>query len=82
MPIGNGPDYYNGNVPEEDRQVRLQKKVDDWFWSLDASFQRELLEDYYPDDSNLMSITDMWDGLDWNDKWDIYVSQKDEVIDY
>ena len=82
MPIGNGPDCYNGNVPEEDEQVRLQDKVEKWFYDLDETYQRELLEPYYPDDSNLMSTTEMWNGLDWNDKWDIYTNEKDEIIDY
>ena len=79
MPIGDGPDYYNGIVPEEDRQIALQEKVDKWFRGLDESYQREILDGYYPDKAHLMNIEEMWNGLDWNAKWEIYRDEKDEI---
>jgi len=79
MPIGNGPDYYDGNNRLEDEQIKLQNKVDKWFFDLDENYQFELLEPYYPDKAHLMGITEMWNGLDWNDKWEIYRDEKDEV---
>jgi len=80
MPIGNGPDYYNGINKEEDRQIELQEKVDKWWYSLDDNFKYELLEPYYPDDLVVMGMDGAWNGLDWNDKWDIYRGEKDEVV--
>ena len=66
---------------EEERQLRLKEKVDVWFFNLDSSYQFELLEPYYPDKAYLMDISEMWNGLDWNDKWDIYTDARDEVLD-
>ena len=82
MPIGNGPDCYNGNVPEEDRQIKLQEKVEAWWNSLDYDYKIELMENNYPDEANMIEVDEMWNGLDWNEKWDIYRGEKDEVIDY
>jgi len=80
MPIGDGPDCYNGIVPEEDRQVALQEKVDKWWYGLGDNYKRELLDAYYDDDK--VDLDQVWNGLDWNAKWEIYRDEKDEVIDY
>ena len=75
-------DYYNGNNKEEDRLVKLEDKVYDWWEDLDYSVQVELMEIEYSDNANLMSVDDMWEGLDWNAKLDIYIdySEKDEYM--
>ena len=80
MPIGNGPDYYDGINKEEDRQIELQEKVDKWWFFLNNNYKYELIECYYPDGADNISADEMWNGLDWNDKWDIYRGEKDEVI--
>jgi len=52
MPIGNGPDYYNGNVPEEDKQIKLYDKIERWWNSLSQSEKIDLWEEnqtYYGD---------------------------------
>ena len=67
MPIGNGPDIEQFNR-EEDRQIRLQDKVDKWWHSLDSNYQFELVEPYYPDRAHLMDVDEMWNGLDWSKK--------------
>lgn len=66
---------------EEERQLRLQEKVEEWWYGLDDNYKFELIESYYPDDAHLMNVDEMWNGLDWNDKWDIYRGEKDEVVD-
>lgn len=66
---------------EKEKQLRLQEKVDKWFFDLDDDYQLEILEPYYPDKSHLMGVNEMWRGLDWNDKWDIYRENRDEVVD-
>jgi len=75
-------DYYDGNNKEEDRLVKLGDKVQEWWDNLDCQLQVELMEIEYPDDSNLMSEDEMWDGLDWNEKLDIYINynEKDEYM--
>jgi len=71
MPIGNGPDIEQFNRKEEE-QIRLQDKVEKWWYSLDDNYKYELLESYYPDGLNLMEMDEAWNGLNWDDKWDIY----------
>ena len=77
--IGNGPDRYNGINREEERQIKLQGKVNEWWYDLDSNYKFELIEPYYPDKAHLMEIDEMWEGLDWNDKWEIYRDERDEV---
>ena len=72
MTIGNGPDYYNGNVPDEDEQIKLYDKIEKWWCILSEAFKRELMENFYPDDSNLMNVDEMWDGLSQLDKISIW----------
>ncbi len=80
MPIGNGPDYYDGVNKIEEEQLRLREKVDKWWNDLEDSYKYELVESYYPDKAHLMSADTIWEGLDWNDKWDIYRGEHDEVL--
>ena len=37
MPIGEGPDVYNGINPVEDKAVKLTKKIEDWWDDLTAN---------------------------------------------
>lgn len=66
---------------EEEHQTKLKEKVNEWWYDLDLSYRFEIMELYYPDKSFLMDMGEMWNGLDWNDKWDIYRDNKDEVVD-
>ena len=66
---------------EEEEQLQLQEKVDKWWYNLDDNYKFELIESYYPDKAHLMGLEEMWKGLDWNDKWDIYRGEKDEVVE-
>jgi len=77
MPIGDGPDCYNGINKKEDEQIRLQEMVDKWWYSLDHEYKRELLDAYYDDDK--VDLDQRWNSLDWNDKWEIYRDEKDEI---
>ena len=71
MPIGNGPDIEQFNR-EEEKRVALQIKVSEWWHDLDHDYKIELMENFYPDKSQLMDLDEMWNGLDWQDKLDIY----------
>lgn len=79
MPIGDGPDIEQFNR-EEERQIRLQEKVDKWWFDLEYDIKVELMENEYPDDAPLLEVDEMWNGLDWNEKWDIYRGEHDEVV--
>jgi len=81
MPIGNGPDYYDGINRLEDEQIKIQNVVDKWWHSLDDNYKFELLEPYYPDKLHLMGMDEAWNGLDFKDKWEIYKDEKEgEVV--
>lgn len=64
---------------EEERQIKLQEIVDKWWYDLEENYKSELMEDYGSDDA-LMNADAMWNELDWNDKWDIYRGEHDEVM--
>ena len=72
MPIGTGPDYYSGNNREEDKRVKLGDEVQEWWESLNDNYKFELIEVYYPDKAHLMDVEEMWEGLPWEDRLDIY----------
>lgn len=57
---------------ERDERVKLQGKVEKWWHSLDERYKIELMEDFYPDKSNIIEADEMWSGLEWQDKLDIY----------
>ena len=72
MPIGNGPDIPQFNKDEEE-QIKLQDKVEKWWNSLDESYKIELMEDFYPEKPSIwVEVDEMWNGLPWQDKLDIY----------
>ena len=68
MPIGDGPDCYNGINKDEDERIKFQEKVDKWWYDLDDNYKFELVEPYYPDKAHLMNIDVMWNGLDPSEK--------------
>ena len=75
-------DCYDGNNKEEDRLVQLGDKVQEWWGNLDDNTKYELLANYYPDKAHLMGLDEMWNGLDWSTKVDIYIdfNEKDEYM--
>lgn len=79
MPIGNGPDCYNGINKEEDEQIKLQDMVEKWWHTLGDNYKFDLLDGYFEGEPAFTSIDNAWNGLDWNDKWNIYRDEKDEV---
>lgn len=43
------------------------------FWdSLNSRERHELMEEYYPNKSHLMDVSEMWRGLDLKDRVDIW----------
>ena len=76
-----GSEYYDGINREEDKQVKLQDTVDKWWNGLSIAYKTKLTEGYnlLP---QLVNVDELWSSLDWNDKWDIYTGDHDEVIDH
>lgn len=58
--------------PDEEKQIKLQDEVQEWWDNLDDNLQFELIEDYYPDKAHLLDTIEMWNGLEWEDKYQIY----------
>lgn len=64
-------EYHDKKCEEE--EIKLQEKVEKWWHDVnDLTYKRELVEEYYPDKGFLMDVGEMWDGLRWLDKLDIY----------
>ena len=58
---------------------RLKKKVEKWWAYLDYDLKIELMEDEYPDEASLMELEEMWNGLDWEEKYQIYVNADNDI---
>ena len=71
MPIGNGPDYYDGINKDEDTKIRLYDEIENWWNSQEESLQQEIMEDYYPGTANSMDVNTMWNGL--TQEWKIEI---------
>lgn len=69
------------NNEEKERQLKLKEKVNKWWYELDETYKFELMDGYYPDDAPFMDVDEAWNLLDWNDKWDIYRGEHDEVLE-
>ncbi len=53
--------------------VKLHKRVEDWWYILDYDYQIELMENEYPGHSYLLDVEEKWNGLNWEEKYQIYV---------
>ena len=71
MPIGNGPDYYDGINKDEDTKIRLYDEIENWWNSQEESLQQEIMEDYYPGTANFMDVDTMWNGI--TQEWKIEI---------
>ena len=62
--------------PEEEKQIKLQDEVEnDW---LDCDNKEEIMEYYYPDRIGLDDVDEMYDGLSWEQKLEIYLDRNPE----
>ena len=64
--------------PEEEKQIKLQDEVqEDWD---NCDTKEEILEDYYPDRTGLDDEDEMYNGLSWEQKLEIYLDHNPEKI--
>ena len=62
--------------PDEEKQIKLQDEVEnDW---LDCDNKEEIMENYYPDRIGLDDVDEMYDGLSWDQKLEIYLNRNPE----
>ena len=66
--------------PDEEKQIKLQDEVqDDWD---NCDNKEEIMEDYYPDRIGLDDEDEMYEGLSWEQKLEIYLDRNpSNVID-
>ena len=82
MPIGNGPDYYDGVNREREKEVKLGDKIQDWWDNLDESEKLDVIESLYPDEVGLIDSDELWMRTDWGDKLDIWRDANGFAKDY
>ena len=59
--------------PDKEKQIKLQDEVqDDWD---NCDNKEEIMEDYYPDRIGLDDEDEMYDGLSWEQKLEIYLDR-------
>ena len=64
--------------PEEEKQIKLQGEVEnDW---LDCDNKEEIMEDYYPDRIGLDDEDEMYNGLSWDNRLEIYLDRNPENV--
>jgi len=76
--MGIGKDGYDipEYNPEEEKQIKLQDEIEaDWE---NCENKEEIMEDYYPDRIGLDEVNDLYEGLSWEDKLDIYLKRNPE----
>ena len=62
--------------PDEEKQIKLQDEVqEDWD---NCDNKEEILEDYYPNRIGIDDEDEMYDGLDWEQKLEIYLGRNPE----
>ena len=62
--------------PEEEKRIKLQDEVqNDW---LNCGNKEEILEDYYPDRIGLDDEDEMYNGLSWENRLEIYLDRNPE----
>ena len=59
--------------------IKLYKTVEDWWDDLDYDLKVELMENEYPDEASLIEVEEMWSGLNWEEKYEIYSKSDNKV---
>jgi len=62
--------------PDEEKQIKLQDEVQEDWNNCDG--KGEILEDYYPDRISLDDEDEMYNGLSWEQKLEIYLDRNPE----
>jgi len=64
--------------PDEEKQIKLQDEVQEDWNNCDG--KEEILEDYYPDRISLDDEDELYNGLSWEQKLEIYLDRNPENI--
>ena len=59
--------------------VKLYKTVEDWWDDLDYDLKVKLMADEFPDEAYLIEVDEAWNGLNFEEKYEIYSKSDNEV---
>lgn len=62
--------------------ANLKAKTQDWWDNLDYDYKIKLMETLSPDEAHLIEADEMWDMMDWEERYEVYcggTDSKDEV---
>ena len=59
--------------------IKLYKTIEDWWKCLDYDFKVELIAKTYPDEAYLIEVEEVWNGLNFEEKYEIYSKSDDEI---
>ena len=59
--------------------IKLYKTVEDWWNDLDYDLKVELMANEYPDEAYLIEVEEIWSGLNFEEKYEIYSKSDNEV---
>ena len=64
--------------PDEEKQIKLQDEVqEDWD---NCDNKEEIMESYYPDRIGIDEIDELYNGLSWEQKLEIYLDRNPSNI--
>ena len=59
--------------------IKLYKTVENWWNDLDYDLKVELMASEFPDEAYLIEVEEVWDGLNFEEKYEIYSKSDNEV---
>lgn len=65
--------------PEKEKQVKLQNEVELWWNDQEQGIKEEYMEEYYPDLFYLHDADELFEGLDWKQKLELYLDKNPEL---
>lgn len=78
MPIGNSPEPSEYDK-EAEKRIQFQMDIEFWWDNTDEITKDELMEGYYPDDSHIHDADELFEGLDWKVKQELYLENNPQL---
>ena len=78
MPIGDSPEPVSYNK-EAEKEIKFQMDIEFWWDNLEEATKDELMENYYPDKSYIHDPDELFEGLDWKIKKELYLENNPQL---
>ena len=59
--------------------VNLKIKIQEWWDNLDYDLKVGLMETVYPDEASLIEVEEMWNMMDWEERYEVYCVEEEKV---